>query len=165
MEMRHPADGGRIVTKVLEREEIYKGRFTHEAPDLFFLPRDPTVGVFGDFEFSSNRVVEPASEAISAQHRMDGIFVAAGKDLKQGAEVEGMRVIDIAPLLLHIMELGIPEGLDGKLDEGLFAEGVLGQRPPSYFKLEDVLATAGGDRHTMEDESIKERLKGLGYIS
>jgi hypothetical protein len=28
-----------------------------------------------------------------------------------------------------------------------------------------VLATAGGDRHTMEDESIKERLKGLGYIS
>ncbi len=163
--MRHPGDGGQLVTEVLEREEVYKGRFTHEAPDLFFLPRDPTVGVFGDFEFSSNRIVEPASEVISAQHRMDGIFVAAGKDLKQGAEVEGMRVIDVAPLLLYIMELGIPEGLDGKLNEGLFAEGALGRRPPSYFKLEDVLATAGGDRHTMEDESIKERLKGLGYIS
>jgi predicted AlkP superfamily phosphohydrolase/phosphomutase len=165
MEMRHPADGGQLVTEVLEREKVYKGKFTDEAPDLFFLPRDPTVGVFGDFEFSSNRIVEPASEAISAQHRMDGVFIAAGEGLKRGAEVEGLRVIDVAPLLLHLMGLGIPEGLDGKLSEALFAEGVLAGRPPSYFKLEDVLDTAGGDRHTMEDESIKDRLKGLGYIS
>jgi predicted AlkP superfamily phosphohydrolase/phosphomutase len=165
LEMRHPRDGRQVVTKVLGREEIYKGRFTHEAPDLFFLPREPTIGVFGDFEFSSNRMVEPASEAISAQHRMDGIFIAAGKDLKQGAAVEGMRVIDVAPLLLYLMELGIPEGLDGRLDEGLFPEGKLLRRRPSYFRLEDVLTTPGGDRHTMEDESIKERLKGLGYIS
>jgi len=165
MEMRHPTDGGTLVTEVLEREEVYKGRFAGEAPDLFFLPRDPTIGVFGDFEFSSNRLVEPASEAISAQHRMDGVFIAAGRDLGRGNQVEGMRVIDVAPLVLYLMELGIPDGLDGSLSEGLFAEGVLKRRPPEYFKLEDVLKTAGGDRHTMEDESIKDRLKGLGYIS
>jgi predicted AlkP superfamily phosphohydrolase/phosphomutase len=165
LEMRHPQDGEQLVTRVLEREEVYKGRFTPEAPDLFFLPRDPTVGVFGDFEFSSNRVLEPASEAISAQHRMDGIFIAAGKDIKAGSRVEGMRVIDIAPLLLHLMEYGIPKGLDGRFKEDLFTEEELSRRPPSYFRLEDVIDTAGGDRHTMQDESIKERLKGLGYIS
>ena len=146
-------------------EEIYRGRFTPEAPDLFFLPRDPSVGVFGDFEFSSNRVVEAASEAISAQHRMDGIFIAAGRDIKRGVKVEGLRVVDVAPLLLYLMGLGIPEGLDGRLDENLLREDALTKRPPAYFRLEDVLGTSGGERQTTEDESIKDRLKGLGYIS
>jgi predicted AlkP superfamily phosphohydrolase/phosphomutase len=163
--MRHPVDGGQMVTEVLKREEVYSGKFTAEGPDLFFLPRDPTVGVFGDFEFSSNRIIEPASEAISAQHRMDGIFIAAGRDLGRGMEAEGVRVIDIAPLLLYLMELGIPEGLDGKLRDDLLDEDALRKRPPSYFRPEEVLDTFAGDRQTTEDESIKERLKGLGYIS
>jgi hypothetical protein len=96
---------------------------------------------------------------------MEGIFIAAGPDLKRGSEAEGLRVLDVAPLLLYLMGLGIPEGLDGRLHEGLLDDEALKGRPPSYFNLEDVLDTAGGDRRTMEDESIKERLKGLGYIS
>jgi predicted AlkP superfamily phosphohydrolase/phosphomutase len=163
--VRHPGDGGNLVTKVLKREEVYGGRFTSEAPDLFFLPRDPSIGVFGDFEFSSNRIIEPASEAISAQHRMEGIFIAAGPDLRSGVEVTGLRVLDVAPLMLYLMELGIPEGLDGKLPEGVITEDIRRKRPPAYFPPEEVLDTSVGDRQTMEDESIKERLKGLGYIS
>jgi predicted AlkP superfamily phosphohydrolase/phosphomutase len=164
-EVRHPLDGGKLVAEVLKREDVYKGKFTPEAPDLFFRPRDAGIGVFGDFEFSSNRVLEPASEAISAQHRMDGIFIAAGKDLRAGIEVEGLRVVDVAPLLLYLMGLGIPEGLDGKLSGEVIDEHTLQERPPSYFRPEEVLGTHTGDRQTMEDESIKERLKGLGYIS
>ena len=49
--------------------------------------------------------------------------------------------------------------------KGLLDEEALRKRPPSYFRLEDVLEVSDGDRQTMEDESIKERLKGLGYIS
>ena len=165
LEMCHPGDGGRLVKRILQREEVYKGRFTPEAPDLFFEPRDPTVGVFGDFEFSSNRILEPASEAISAQHRMDGVFIAAGRDLKPGTEAQGLRVIDVAPLLLYLMGLSIPEGLDGRLVEDVLTDEARKQRPPTYFHPQDVLDTSGGDRQTMEDESIKERLKGLGYIS
>ncbi|MFC1800097.1 hypothetical protein ACFL2Z_04215, partial [Candidatus Eisenbacteria bacterium] len=146
-------------------EEIYSGRFLTEAPDLYFLPRDPTVGVFGDFEFSSNKVVEPASSAISAQHRMEGIFLAKGPGIRQGAEVEGLRVIDVAPSLMYMMGLPIPRGLDGKLPEGVFLKEELEARPPAYFDLEDVIKGADGERKSMEDESVKQRLKGLGYIS
>jgi predicted AlkP superfamily phosphohydrolase/phosphomutase len=165
MEMRHPGDGGRLVKSVLKREDVYRGRFTPEAPDLFFEPRDPTVGVFGDFEFSSNRIVEPASEAISAQHRMEGVFMASGPDLKPGTDAQGLRVIDVAPTLLHLMELPVPEGLDGRVVEDVLTDEVRTRRPPKYFRPQDMLDTSGGDRQTMEDESIKERLKGLGYIS
>ena len=163
--LRHPADGGALISKVLKREEIYSGRFLAEAPDLYFLPRDPTVGVFGDFEFSSNKVVEPASSAISAQHRMEGVFIARGPGIRKGVEVKGLKVIDVAPSLLYMMGLPIPRGLDGKLPESVFLTEELEARPPAYFDLEDVIKGADGERKSMEDESVKQRLKGLGYIS
>ncbi len=164
-ELAHPTDRGPMISKVLKREEIYSGRFLDEAPDLYFLPRDPTVGVFGDFEFSSNRVVEPASAAISAQHRMEGIFLACGPGVRKGAVIEGMRVTDVAPSLLYLMGLQIPGGLDGKLQEEVFEPEELKKRPPAYFDLEGVVKGPGGDRKSMEDDSVKDRLKGLGYIS
>jgi predicted AlkP superfamily phosphohydrolase/phosphomutase len=163
--LTHPLDDGPLVSKVVMREEVYGGKFAGEAPDMFFLPREATMAVFGDFEFSSNKVVEPASEAISAQHRMEGVFIARGGGLRAGAEISGMSVLDIAPLLLYAMDLPIPEGLDGKLREDLFVDGLLRQKPPTFCKIDDVLDTATGERQSTEDESIKDRLKGLGYIS
>ena len=76
------AKGKPLVREVVAREEIYGGKFLAELPDLYFLPSDPTQAVFGDFEFSSNKLVEPASAAISAQHRMDGVFIAAGPGIR-----------------------------------------------------------------------------------
>jgi predicted AlkP superfamily phosphohydrolase/phosphomutase len=164
-QLRHPADHGPMISKVVRREEIYSGRFVNEAPDLYFLPRDATVGVFGDFEFSSNRVVEPASAAISAQHRMEGVFLAKGPGIRRGTNVEGMEVTDVAPSLMYMMGLPIPRGLDGKLEEAMFEPEELKRRPPAYFDLADVIRGPDGERKSMEDQSVKERLKGLGYIS
>jgi predicted AlkP superfamily phosphohydrolase/phosphomutase len=163
--LRDPDMGGLMVKEILKREEVYGGRFTDEAPDLFFLPRDPTIAVFGDFEFSSNRIIEPASEAISAQHRMEGIFIASGGSLRQGIEIEDISVLDVAPLLLYLMGLPIPEGLDGRLRQEVFETAELEERPPLYRDLRRVYETFRGERRSTEDEDIKQRLKGLGYIS
>jgi predicted AlkP superfamily phosphohydrolase/phosphomutase len=163
--LAHPRDDGALVSEVIRREEVYGGRFSDEAPDMFFLPRDATIAVFGDFEFSSNKVVEPASEAISAQHRMEGVFIARGKGLNSGTEITGMSVLDIAPLLLYSMGLPIPGWLDGVLRPDVFAEGVLDGSPPAYCNAEEVPGAKAGGRGSTEDESIKDRLKGLGYIS
>ncbi|MFZ1947971.1 MAG: alkaline phosphatase family protein [bacterium] len=161
---RHPATGEPLVREVVMREEIYGGRFLGELPDLYFLPSDPTQAVFGDFEFSSNKVVEPASAAISAQHRMDGVFVAAGPGIRRGIEVDGLTVADITPLALYMMDLPVPEGLDGKVKTDVFEAAEISRRPPAYFK-----PGAGGTgderRRATDDESVKQRLKGLGYIS
>jgi predicted AlkP superfamily phosphohydrolase/phosphomutase len=164
-DMTHPGRGDRLVSDVLRREQVYKGRFADESPDMFFLPSRPTMAVFGDFEFSSNRVVETASESISAQHRMEGVFVARGPGMRQGVEVDGMEVVDIAPLLLYAMELPIPEGLDGTLQRTLFVKDAFDRRPPAYCKAEELPGGAEGGRRSSEDESIRDRLKGLGYIS
>jgi predicted AlkP superfamily phosphohydrolase/phosphomutase len=163
--LKHPGTGDALISKVIKREEIYAGRYLSEAPDLYFLPVVPTTGVFGDFEFSSNRVVEPVSDAISAQHRMEGIFVARGPAVRKGAEVGGMTVLDLAPLMLYLMALPIPEGLDGALREDVLEAGSLGARPPDYAAMRDLYGDGARDRDATEDGSIRDRLKGLGYIS
>jgi predicted AlkP superfamily phosphohydrolase/phosphomutase len=165
LDVRHPRTGKPLVKEVLMREQVYGGRFLGELPDLYFLPGELTQAVFGDFEFSSNKVVEPASEAISAQHRMDGIFVARGQGIRGGAEVSGINVMDTVPLILYLMKLPIPEGLDGRLPTDLFEKTEIARRPPTYFKMEGVGDFDREQRQATDDESIKQRLKGLGYIS
>jgi predicted AlkP superfamily phosphohydrolase/phosphomutase len=162
--LRHPGTGKPLVRQVLMREEIYRGTYLGELPDLYFLPESPTQAVFGDFEFSSNKVTEPASKAISAQHRMEGVFIARGPGVKRGIETGNMTVADFTPLVLYLMGLSIPEGLDGRLKTEILEEEELVRRPPAYFK-PDAGRDAGGRRQAVDDESIKERLKGLGYIS
>jgi predicted AlkP superfamily phosphohydrolase/phosphomutase len=165
LNLKHPETGAPLVEKVLGREEIYKGKFLHEAPDLYFLPSSPTIGVFGDFEFSSNEVLEGVSDAISAQHRMDGIFVAKGPALKKGIEVGDMTVLDLAPLMLYLMKLPIPYDMDGKLKGGPLDREFLDKRPPEYAELRDLYDLTRTGRDSTSDESIRDRLKGLGYIS
>ncbi len=164
-DLKDPRTDRCLIEIVQKREEIYKGRFLGEAPDLYFLPYVPTVGVFGDFEFSSNKVIEEVSDAISAQHRMEGIFIASGPDVKKGLEVSGMTVLDLAPLMLYLMNLPIPAGVDGKLREEVLDEGRLKTRPPEYARMQDLYDAGARDRDSTEDDSIRDRLKGLGYIS
>ncbi len=163
--LEDPKTGRGLISEVVKREEIYRGRFIGEAPDLYFLPYTPTVGVFGDFEFSSNNLLEEVSDAISAQHRMDGVFVANGPVVKKGVEVDGMTVLDLAPLMLYLMNLPIPEGVDGRLRKDILDEGALAGRPPEYAKMKDLYDAGDRARDSTEDESIRDRLKGLGYIS
>lgn len=160
-----PRTGVRLIEKVVRREEIYGGRYVDEAPDLYFLPYTPTVGVFGDFEFSSNRVIEDVSDAISAQHRMDGVFIAHGAGVKHGADVTDMTVLDLVPLMLYLMHLPIPDGIDGKLKRDVLVPECLKERPPEYAKMGDLYELGRRDRDSTDDESIRDRLKGLGYIS
>jgi predicted AlkP superfamily phosphohydrolase/phosphomutase len=164
-DLKDPRTDRGLIGKVIKREEIYNGRFLGEAPDLYFLPHVPTIGVFGDFEFSSNKVIEEVSDAISAQHRMEGIFVAAGPAVKKGHEVSDMTVIDLAPLMLYLMGLPIPAGIDGDLRKDVLDEDHLAGRPPEYAKMQDLYNAGARDRDSVEDESIRDRLKGLGYIS
>jgi len=161
---RHPRTGKPLIKQVVMREELYGGRFLEELPDLYFLPSDPTQAVFGDFEFSSNRVVESASSAISAQHRMDGILIVKGAGIKPRADLAGMTVMDVLPLILYLMGLPIPEGLDGRFKPAIFEEQETAGRPPRYFRMEGG-DYAGKHRRATDDESLKQRLKGLGYIS
>ena len=48
-------------------------------------------------------------------HRINGIFIMKGKDIKENATIENAEIIDIAPTILYLMGLPIPPDMDGKV--------------------------------------------------
>ena len=112
-------DGKHAIEHIWKKEEIYHGAHLDEAPDVLFLPTNLETIAFGDFEFGSNRILEP-SYGVSSSHRMNGIFIGAGPGIKRGVPVKDPRLIDLAPTILHLMGLPIPLDLDGRvLNEAL----------------------------------------------
>jgi arylsulfatase A-like enzyme len=82
-----------------------------------------------------------------------------------GAKIENARLIDIAPTILHLLDVPVPEDMDGKVLTSLFH--------PEFLSAHAVQAgaasgTSEADRASgyTEEESAKveERLQALGYL-
>ncbi|MGQ9811097.1 MAG: alkaline phosphatase family protein [bacterium] len=153
---------GTIFAKWIKREEIYKGRNFSEAPDFFILPSDPKIGIFGDFEFSSNKLIERAPRGISSQHRMEGVFMAKSPILKKGLRFDKVEAVDVTPMVLYSMGLAIPKGLDGKIHKEIIQDDYLKANPPIYSESQ---VKTDSESSLSDDENLKRMLKGLGYIS
>ncbi|NIP33646.1 MAG: hypothetical protein GWN18_01810, partial [Thermoplasmata archaeon] len=86
----HPDTGERAVEKVYTREEAYKGPYLENAPDLVVLP---ALG----YEIAANvsdegRVwarPENFHNQWSGIHRMEGIIIISGPEVKEGKRLEG----------------------------------------------------------------------------
>jgi len=146
--VKDPENGQNIVQDVFRREDIYHGPYVMEAPDVIFLTRnfeyEATDRIYGD-----NLVSEPVRKG-RGTHRMNGIFIAHGPDIKDtGEDIERARIIDLTPTILHMFGLDIPEDMDGKVLTSIFKPGSLvAKRPVKYRKI-------------TEKERIKERIERI----
>ena len=171
----HPATGERIVERAFRREDVYCGPQLAEAPDI--VVKWATLQNYSyAFKLSAKspdlawiRQVDPNRPenmefftGKSGHHRDDGIFLAQGKFIRPGSQVEGAKIIDLAPTILHLLDVPIPSDMDGRIIKSMFTadfdrEVTVGAAAP---------ATAAGDStYSDEDEAvIAQRLKSLGYI-
>lgn len=173
-------DGAPLVEHIWKKEEVYHGPHLSDAPDILFFPKNLETIAFGDFEFGSNRVLEP-SYGVSSAHRMNGILIATGPEIKIGAHIETPRLIDLAPTILHLLNLPVPEDMDGRvLDELLTYKRTVeyGGRADAPSRQEHIsqvgqwrdgassFAPPRGAAYSEEEEAeVIERLQNLGYIS
>ena len=82
-------------------------------------------------------------------HAQFGSFILAAPNNPLQGEIEGAHLLDIAPTLLELGGYDISNSMQGK---SLVADQTLG-------------AMAGSDLSAAEEEILRERLSGLGYIS
>jgi predicted AlkP superfamily phosphohydrolase/phosphomutase len=152
-------DGAPLVEHIWKKEELYHGAHLAEAPDILFLPRNLETIAFGDFEFGSNKVIEP-SYGVSSSHRMNGILIASGADVKNAGEFRGAQLIDLAPTILHLMGLPVPTDMDGRVLTEILADA----RAVEPGGTSEGKATTEGYSEE-EEKQVIERLSDLGYIS
>ena len=112
-------------------------------------------------------VKEHNKDRLTGNHRPNGIFLAAGPDIRAG-RIDGLTIIDVFPALAYLAGISVADDLPGDLELQLFTDRHLGENPPSFTRTyansgPTVVDAAGASRAAHED-SIK-ALQGLGYVS
>jgi len=108
---------------IYDSSEIYKGRKTELAPDIIFTI-DNWKCVINDGQLDGALFKNgPYSSRHTGSHRMNGIFIAYGPDIQDsGEKLNGLKIYDIAPTILHMFGIAIPMDIDGRVLKEIFKE-------------------------------------------
>jgi predicted AlkP superfamily phosphohydrolase/phosphomutase len=159
-----PESGQPLIGPIWRREDLYTGPHSDNSPDLQFLPTDMTNKPLGTLDLTSNKFITPVY-GNSGDHRMHGVMMGRGPELRRGVEIEGARIIDYAPTILHSFGVEVPADMDGRVLEEAFTEEYMSRNP---VRLSDAAAYGESEKvGTMTDEEseeIRERLRGWGYL-
>lgn len=162
--LKDPDSGEDLIGPIWLREDLYTGPHMDESPDIQFLPSDMANKPLGTLDLTSNKFITPVY-GNSGDHRMHGIMLGRGPDLRRNATVEGARIIDYAPTILHTFGAEIPSDMDGRVLSEIFTEEYMSRNP---VRISDAAAYAEGEKvGSMTDEEsdeIRERLRGWGYL-
>jgi len=103
----------KVVRSVHLREEVYQGAYVEKAPDILARTGEG-YEFFGMYGFPSNAIVKDTF-GNSGGHTDHGILIAQGPEIVEGKDIGGARIIDIAPTVLSILGMPIPEYMDGRV--------------------------------------------------
>ena len=161
--LKDPLTGELWAGQVFRREEVYSGPRVMDAPDVAFLPRDMRQLPLGNADFTSNKFMVDAF-GISGCHRMHGVMIANGADVKPASELSVARIVDVAPTILYLMGQSLPDDLDGQVLADIISDEYLNATPIRFAA--QSLDDRPGELEFSPDENaeIIESLKNLGYI-
>lgn len=165
LEIPDPETGAPLVDRVYEREELYSGPHADLAPDLTVVPGDWRYRTIGLYDFTTHKVVSPAFGP-TGDHRLDGVLIATGPPFRPGARPEAASLLDIAPTVLHLLGVPVPDDMDGRvlselLDPSFQPASADGSFPPAPPLDADAVPVAYSEE---EDAAIQQRLADLGYL-
>ena len=161
LELRDRRTGEKVVVSVHKREELYHGPYVQRAPDLVVWCH----GLYKEGPLAAGPLIGevPYDELVQVpgSHDEKGILLAMGPGIEQGKVLEGARLIDLPPTILHAMELPVPSNMDGHVLTELFVE-----QERAVESVDLSLSRQSGESYLSEDEEqqIKEKLKGWGYL-
>lgn len=157
-DLRHPETGEPLVDQVIPGERVAHGPFARWGPDLHVVFDGYRAIAFPLFATDS-RLVTRQIRGDSGCHRRHGMLIAWGAGIRPGP-VEGARIMDLAPTILHLMGLPVPDDMDGKVLTSILSF----DRPVAYEHVEREASAAEEGLSAEESAEVEDRLRALGYL-
>jgi len=172
-----PDTGEPAVGKVYRGEEVYHGVCMDNAPDLLVTWRNHEYTSWPGYNDRDRELFEPSLQHSDfsdwsqlqkgGNHRPNGVIFMKGDGIRQGAKIEGARILDLAPTILYLMGTPVPADMDGRVLEQAFQSNYLRKHQAAYMKGVDggEEGAAVNTAYSEEDAArVEERLRSLGYI-
>ncbi len=162
-QLAHPITGQPLLDEAIYGPAVTAGPYAHQGPDLHLIFDGYRCIAFPLFA-SNHQVVTRQIRGDSGCHRGNGIFIGYGPVFRQCTTVEGSRIIDLAPTILHLMGLPVPDDMDGRVLETALQ--------PLFMETHPVRIARGDNKETDQETllsaedtaEIEDRLRALGYL-
>lgn len=158
-----PATGLPVLKAAYEKSAIYHGPWSQNSPDLVLIPQNgyslqegfPDDLIASSYLYGMDR---------SGGHRSEGIFIASGPDIRRNSALMEAQITDIAPTVLYLNQLPVPDYVDGSVLTNLIDEDYLAAH---QVKITDKITLARSQSVEMtpeEKELLENHLRALGYF-
>ncbi len=146
--------GRQVDVQIYEPKKLYSGEKSKLLPDIIFTINNWRCVIIEDNFDRPLFEEKPFSTRHTGSHRLNGIFLAYGPGIKKGKRFNA-KIYDVAPTILHIFDLPIPNDIDGRILMEIFEEdSKFARRQPKY-----VDPIYYGKKP--EDEKLKNAIKNL----
>lgn len=154
-ELTHPITGEKLLKDAARGREIYPTVADGvDLPDVVLIPTE-------GFKFSFDVSGAPPEISTHGNHRSEGVLFLEGVQLKREAENLHPRLIDLAPTILHLLQLPIPSDMDGRVLREVFQNS----QEVQFSERDNSLVRSDKVEYNVEETNvIEQRLRGLGYI-
>jgi predicted AlkP superfamily phosphohydrolase/phosphomutase len=168
LSLRDPETGEKVAASINCTSELYGGDHKASAPDLIVSWRDGYYCMSGIGD-GNNKIFQgnltwPGTDLIhTAEHRQYGIFAAIGPGIKRKAQLGELNIIDLAPTLIHLLDLPIPASMQGRAALKLFDKSV-GDEMRFEESSEDLPRSLDSAYSLEQERAIQNQLRNLGYL-
>jgi len=106
--------GKQLNTQVFKRNDIHSGTYSQYGPDMFisfdqYRRNTSEMAGYGSGNIYSFDTPEGPDDAVNSRY---GYFCTAGAGIPAGGELKGISLLSIAPTVLDILQLSIPNDME-----------------------------------------------------
>jgi len=151
--------GKKVAAGVYKSEDVYWGPYINKSPNIIFEQASwvHTNGGVG------RKNVFSAPKKWEAENIRTGLFLAYGDEIREGAKIREINIVDLAPTILHMFNLKIPDDMDGKVLKKIFkSKSGLSSRKIKFLKVGERKESVV--EFKKDKEKVKKRLSALGYL-
>ena len=173
-ELKDPRTGKPVITRVYRRKELYDGPFANETADLIldWWSEDSLFSTEPSFPEDTHKPAlvvcehKPSGKSEwGGTHRLHGIVIGRGPAIRKSAEISDARLIDLAPTILHLFGVSVPDDMDGRVLSEIFRPEFLASHPVQTGAATGTSWRDTESGYTEEESSkVEERLQALGYL-